>query len=245
MKPLKFLGVSFLAGCMITVSAMPASAQSYGHGRGNGHAQQTNDRHYNGHDRHRDRNYRGDRHRDRDYRGNGHREYRGNGHRDRDYRNNNRRHDNYSRHNNNRYYGYNNSNRHYGYNNYNQRHYGQRQYNNRYYNNNRGYNYSYNNYNYRNYRPSHNYYQPRYHWNPRTPVLYSPSFGYRPNYQPYYRVGSRFHNHGRHRINDYHRYGLYAPPSGHYWVRHNNDAYLAAVGTGIVAGIIVGAILAD
>lgn len=106
------------------------------------------------------------------------------------------------------------------------------------YNRNYNRNYGYNNRNYNYGRPA---YQPRYSWNPSRRVVYAPNFYY-PNYRPYYSVGGRFYDYNRYRINDYQRWGLYHPPQGYYWVRHNNDAYLAAAGTGLIAGIIIGAL---
>jgi Ni/Co efflux regulator RcnB len=35
---------------------------------------------------------------------------------------------------------------------------------------------------------------------------------------------------------------LYAPPRGHQWVRSGNDAVLIAVGTGLVAAVLTGAL---
>lgn len=91
-------------------------------------------------------------------------------------------------------------------------------------------------------------YQPRYVWNPNNRVIRAyhirNSHRYR-QYRPHFRVGHRFHG-GRHVIiSDYHRFGLYHPPRGHRWVRHNNDAYLQAAGTGLVAGIIIGALASN
>lgn len=115
-------------------------------------------------------------------------------------------------------------------------------YNNRY--DHRGY---HNPYNKPAYRP--NVYQPRYHWNPHQRVIYAPRFKtHYPNYvryQPRYRVGHRVDFRHAHYMNDYSRYGLYAPPRGHNWVRHDNDAYLTVVGTGLVAGIVIGALLSN
>ena len=88
-------------------------------------------------------------------------------------------------------------------------------------------------------------YTPRYRYNPGTRVVYAPAtrnnWHYR-NYSPRYRVGYRLPYPQRYVINDYWRFGLYQPPAGHYWVRYDNDAYLAAAGTGLVVGLIVGAL---
>ena len=48
-------------------------------------------------------------------------------------------------------------------------------------------------------------------------------------------------------IRDYHTYGLYAPPPGHYWARdhHSGDAILASVATGAIIGLVVGALAYD
>ena len=110
--------------------------------------------------------------------------------------------------------------------------------NNRYYGNNHNQYYGHNNYRRDNYRQN---YRPRYSWNPSRRVVYAPNFYY-PNYRPRYSVGARFYNYNNYRINDYQRWGLYQPPRGYHWVRHDNDAYLAAAGTGLVAGIIIGAL---
>ena len=87
------------------------------------------------------------------------------------------------------------------------------------------------------------YYQPRYRWNPYQRVVYAPNY-HRPNYHPRYRVGHRFSNYNSYLINDWQRWGLYQPPHGYYWARHDNDAYLTAAGTGVIAGIIIGALAA-
>ena len=108
---------------------------------------------------------------------------------------------------------------------------------------------SYNGY-YGQYRPAPPpaYYRPRYTYNPRQTVIYSPSYindwRYR-SYQPRYRVGNYLSLSSQYYINDYTRYGLYQPPQGYYWVRQDNDAYLAAAGTGLIAGIIIGALAAN
>lgn len=85
-------------------------------------------------------------------------------------------------------------------------------------------------------------YKPRYTYNPHKRVVYAPHFSNYRHYQPRFSVGYRLQPRYHVRINDYHRWGLYHPPHGHYWVRHNNDAYLAAAGTGLIAGIIIGAL---
>tara|TARA_B100000678_G_scaffold116006_2_gene97217 strand:- start:295 stop:972 length:678 start_codon:yes stop_codon:yes gene_type:complete len=134
---------------------------------------------------------------------------------------NHRRHDRWDRHDNRRDYYRGRHDDHSRHNSWNRGHFY----------------YGYPNYGY---RPSYNY-RPRYSWNPSQRVVYAPHFTNR-HYRPRYPVGGHFHDWNRHRINDYHRWGLYQPPNGYYWVRHNNDAYLAAAGTGLVAGIIIGAL---
>lgn len=99
-------------------------------------------------------------------------------------------------------------------------------------------------------RPTYSYRpKPRYSWNPSRPVVYAPYFQtYYPNYrsyQPRFSVGYSINYNHYPRIYDYHRYGLYAPPSGHYWVHADGDAYLTAAGTGLIAGIVIGALLSD
>lgn len=44
----------------------------------------------------------------------------------------------------------------------------------------------------------------------------------------------------RYIVNDYNRYGLYAPPSGYHYVRSGDDVVLAAVTTGLVVAVIAG-----
>ena len=39
-------------------------------------------------------------------------------------------------------------------------------------------------------------------------------------------------------IHDPYRYGLYAPPRGHAWVRVDNDVYLTQLGTGVIAEVL-------
>lgn len=107
--------------------------------------------------------------------------------------------------------------------------------------------YSYHKHVYKHYVPPHNY-RPRYHYNHAQRVIYAPQYGhyYKPNYRyiPRYQLGHRIYSGGyTYVIHDYHRYGLYVPPHGHQWVRHDGDAYLIAAGTGLVAGIIIGAML--
>lgn len=41
-------------------------------------------------------------------------------------------------------------------------------------------------------------------------------------------------------VNDYNRYGLYAPPRGYQYVRSGNDVVLTAVATGLVTAVIAG-----
>ena len=43
-------------------------------------------------------------------------------------------------------------------------------------------------------------------------------------------------------VRDYRSYRrLYAPPRGYYWVRSDHDAVLAAIATGVIVGVVVGA----
>lgn len=44
----------------------------------------------------------------------------------------------------------------------------------------------------------------------------------------------------RYVVNDYNRYGLYAPPPGYQYVRSGDDVVLAAVATGLVVAVIAG-----
>ena len=71
---------------------------------------------------------------------------------------------------------------------------------------------------------------------------------YRRGYVPRYHIGARYvvHPHTVY-ITDYHGYGLYAPPPGHYWVRdhHSGDAILASVATGAIIGLVIGALAYD
>lgn len=41
-------------------------------------------------------------------------------------------------------------------------------------------------------------------------------------------------------VNDYHRYGLRAPPSGYQYVRSGNDVVMTAVATGLITAVIAG-----
>jgi len=64
------------------------------------------------------------------------------------------------------------------------------------------------------------------------------SHGYfRPGYAipPYYRRGYQ-----RHVLNDWRRYNLYAPPRGHHWLLVDGNFVLAAIGTGIIAQVLLG-----
>lgn len=91
--------------------------------------------------------------------------------------------------------------------------------------------------------PPRAYYAPR----PRVSIHYGPyySHGYRPRYD----VGGYYGYSPRRTvyISDYDRYGLYAPPHGHHWVRDHDsgDAILASVATGAIIGLFVGALAAD
>lgn len=99
-------------------------------------------------------------------------------------------------------------------------------------------------------RPNYSYRpKPRYAWNPSRPVIYAPYFQtYYPNYrsyQPRFSVGYSINYNHYPRIYDYNRYGLYSPPHGHYWVHADGDAYLTAASTGLITGIVIGALLSD
>ena len=225
MKSRTFLGTALLAGTLFAAVALPASAQQRGHdnnhrsGNHNGYVNQNHRGYTSGHRGHDNRNH---------------------GNRGQDNRGHpsNRGHDNRS-------WGHNNYNRN-GYSNRNH-------HSNRY--GNSSFSFSYNTYgpnygSYRSYRPNYgsyghnnyNNYRPRYQWNPYQRVIYAQHFRNQ-HHRPRYAVGHRFNNHHNYRINDYRRYGLYAPPSGYYWTRYDGDAYLAAAGTGLVAGIIIGALI--
>ena len=91
-------------------------------------------------------------------------------------------------------------------------------------------------------------YKPRYTYNPRQRVVYASQFRnyyqYPNRYAPRYNVGHRIYPTGyTYVIHNYPAYGLYQPPPGYQWVRCDGDAYLAAAGTGLIAGIIIGAML--
>lgn len=101
-------------------------------------------------------------------------------------------------------------------------------------------------YRYSNYKrfPGPNY-RPSYRYDPKVRVRYAPRVYSIPryrNYSPRYGVGTRAYYPSRYVVNDYWRYGLYTPPRGHYWVNYDGDAYLTAIGTGLIAGVIIGAI---
>ena len=88
---------------------------------------------------------------------------------------------------------------------------------------------------YRHHTPSYAY--PRYS-TPR--VTYHYNRGY---YHGGYRIGSSYtYRPNTIIIRDYSRYGLYAPPHGHHWVRdpYSDDAVLASVATGAIIGLAVG-----
>lgn len=82
---------------------------------------------------------------------------------------------------------------------------------------------------------------------PRSSVTVSYGYTYGPHYYrgytPRYTVGGHYGYAPRTvYISDYHRHGLYAPPSGYHWVRDNDrgDAILASVATGAIIGLAVG-----
>ena len=41
-------------------------------------------------------------------------------------------------------------------------------------------------------------------------------------------------------VEDYRRYGLYAPPPGHQWRRVDDEYVLIAVATGVIASVLLG-----
>lgn len=61
---------------------------------------------------------------------------------------------------------------------------------------------------------------------------------FRPGYaMPSYYRGK---NYQRHVIDNWQGHGLYAPPHGHHWLLVDGNFVLAAIGTGIVAQILLG-----
>ncbi len=82
---------------------------------------------------------------------------------------------------------------------------------------------------------------PRYnygHYRPRVTFHYD--HGY---YHGGYRIGGYYsYRPNTIIIRDYSRYGLYAPPHGHHWVRdpYSGDAVLASIATGAIIGLAVG-----
>ena len=82
---------------------------------------------------------------------------------------------------------------------------------------------------------------PRYnygHYRPR--VTFHSDHGY---YHGGYRIGGYYsYRPNTIIIRDYSRYGLYAPPHGHHWVRdpYSGDAVLASIATGAIIGLAVG-----
>ncbi|MFT5776767.1 RcnB family protein [Hyphomonas sp.] len=93
---------------------------------------------------------------------------------------------------------------------------------------------------------------PRYHSRPPARAYYAPPPRYYappPHYYaPRYSVGGYYQPHGQTvYIRDYNRYGLYAPPRGHYWARDydRGDAILASLATGAIIGLVIGVIATD
>lgn len=124
-----------------------------------------------------------------------------------------------------------------------------------YHGHNRGYVRQHHHYNQKHYRPA----PPRpviirtpppvYYAPPQTSVTVTYGYKYGPHYHrgyaPRYNVGHHYQYAPRTvYINDYHRHGLYQPPSGYHWVRDNDrgDAILASVATGAIIGLVVGAL---
>ena len=92
---------------------------------------------------------------------------------------------------------------------------------------------------------------PVYYAPPRSYRTYSYGVSYGPYYQrtyrPRYHIGHYYpYSPATHYIRDYGHYGLYAPPPGYHWVRDpgSGDAVLAAIATGAIIGLVIGA-LAD
>jgi Ni/Co efflux regulator RcnB len=52
------------------------------------------------------------------------------------------------------------------------------------------------------------------------------------------RLDARYRGNGYY-VNDYHRYGLRAPPRGYRWQRVDDSYILAAVATGLIASVII------
>lgn len=103
------------------------------------------------------------------------------------------------------------------------------------------------------YKPHYHYKPPRsYYAPPRSSVTVTYGYSYGPHYyrgySPRYNVGGYYGYAPRTvYINEYDRYGLYAPPHGYHWVRDHDsgDAILASVATGAIIGLVVGALAAD
>lgn len=61
------------------------------------------------------------------------------------------------------------------------------------------------------------------------------------HFRPGYAIPSYYRgNYNRYIINDWRRYSLYAPPRGQQWLLIDGNFVLAAIGTGIIAQILVG-----
>lgn len=84
------------------------------------------------------------------------------------------------------------------------------------------------------------YYKPPRYYRPPPRVSFHYNHGYHHNG---YRIGGYYsYRPNTIIIRDYGRYGLYAPPHGHHWVRdpYSDDAVLASVATGAIIGLAVG-----
>lgn len=84
----------------------------------------------------------------------------------------------------------------------------------------------------------------RYHRDDRRDYRYHR--GYRPVYHRHaWHRGDRLPSYYRrdvYVVRDYRPYRrLYAPPRGYHWVRTDHDAVLAAIATGVIVGVVVGA----
>ncbi len=212
MKLTKLVAMFAAAGGLVAIASMPASAQHHG---GHGHKGYAGSNHSGYTGRHSNSHHSG---------------YDKRGHYSNPYNHGNKHHGSkpYS------HYKYGDKN--HGYKNYSYKSHGYKSYGHNSY---PSYKYGHHN------KPSygHNNYRPRYSWDPRQRVVWNPYFKQRhSHYKPRYYVGSQLSLSRYPRIYNYSNYGLYHPPQGYHWVRSDNDAYLTAAGTGLIAGIIIGAI---
>ena len=235
------------AGGLVISALAPASAQNYnGQKNGNNHGYSNQGKHS-----HSGKNYNGQ-----GYKGhNQNNNYKGKG-----YNNNGKPYNGGHHSNNKSNYGHNQNGYYPGNKHTDNRGHKNNGYNGKSYNNNHGYNHkSYNshgnnghgynnNHTYNGHNHSQKHYKPRYAYNPNKRVIYAHQFPryykYPTRYVPRYSIGHRVYRGGyTYVINDYWSYGLYAPPPRYQWVRCDGDAYLAGIGTGLISGIIIGAML--